>query len=392
MKILHTVEFYWPSVGGAQEVVKQLSEHLVVLGHDVTVATTKLSNRKSKILNGVKIKEFDISGNEVRGFTGEIEKYKTFLKESNFDVIMNYAAQQWTTDLFFELMDDVKAKKILVPCGFSGLYDLAYKGYFKKLPHILKKYDATVYLSENYRDINFAKKHKINNRIIIPNGADENEFSDLSKHHLVLFREKYGIKQDELLLLNVSAHTGAKGHREAIKAFQKADIENSTLVIIGDTYHHSGCYRQCKRSEFIQNNVFSLFNKKNKKFRVLHINRQETLAAYHEADIFLFLSNIECSPLVLFESAAAGKPFISSNCGNAKEISKWTKSGLIAKSVQNKRGYTEIDIDDSARKIEKLVHNKSLRLKLGKQGREAWKKRFTWKKIVNEYEKLYMNL
>ena len=54
LKILHTVELYSPSVGGMQEVVKQISERLVKKGHDVTVATTKLSNRKSKIINGVK--------------------------------------------------------------------------------------------------------------------------------------------------------------------------------------------------------------------------------------------------------------------------------------------------------------------------------------------------
>ena len=35
MKILHTVEFYHPSIGGMQEVVKQLSERLVLLGHEL---------------------------------------------------------------------------------------------------------------------------------------------------------------------------------------------------------------------------------------------------------------------------------------------------------------------------------------------------------------------
>src|SRR6266567_1231523 len=99
MKILHTVEFYSPSVGGMQEVVKQLSERLVELGHDVTVATTKLSERKEKIINGVKISEFDVSGNLVRGLKGDIEKYENFLIESDFDVVVNFAAQQWATDI-----------------------------------------------------------------------------------------------------------------------------------------------------------------------------------------------------------------------------------------------------------------------------------------------------
>lgn len=392
MKILHTVEFYNPSIGGAQEVVKQLSEHLVSLGHNVTVATTKLPNRKFKILKGVKIKEFNISGNKVRGFTGEINKYKTFLKKSKFDIVMNYAAQQWATDLFFEVIDNVSAQKVLVPCGFSGLYDPNYKTYFKELPETLKKYDASVYLSNDYRDINFAREHKINNKIIISNGADEQEFSKINKQDAIFFRKKHNIKEDELLFLNVSTHTGVKGHKEAIKAFQKANISNATLVFIGNINPHSGCYKNCRKSEFIQNKIYSIFSKDNKKIKVISISRKETISAYHAADIFLFLSNIECSPLVLFEAAAAGKPFISSNCGNAEEIAKWTKSGIIAKSIQNEKGFTKIDINDSAKKIEKLANNKKLRIRLGASGRKAWKKRFTWEKITKDYENLYRKL
>ena len=56
MRILHTVEFYPPSIGGMQEVVRQLSERLVLLGHDVTVATTRIPERTASSQNGVKIR------------------------------------------------------------------------------------------------------------------------------------------------------------------------------------------------------------------------------------------------------------------------------------------------------------------------------------------------
>ena len=71
MKILHTVEYYQPSVGGAQEVVRQISERLVQRGHEVKVATTVHPGRSAKIINGVRIAEFDIKGNSVHaGRTG----------------------------------------------------------------------------------------------------------------------------------------------------------------------------------------------------------------------------------------------------------------------------------------------------------------------------------
>src|SRR5581483_11017062 len=99
MNILHTVEFYWPSTGGSQEVVRQLSERMAAMGHSVTVATTRLPARASTTINGVRIEEFDIEGNAVRGLRGEVDRYKRFLLESKFDVVMNYAAQEWAADL-----------------------------------------------------------------------------------------------------------------------------------------------------------------------------------------------------------------------------------------------------------------------------------------------------
>ena len=122
MKILHTVELYFPSTGGIQEAVRQISENLVKAGHSVTVATSKLPNRKSNVINGVSIEEFEISGNLVRGITGEVKKYQNYLLNSDFDIIANFAAQQWTVDCTFPIIDKIKAKKVFVPTGFSGLY------------------------------------------------------------------------------------------------------------------------------------------------------------------------------------------------------------------------------------------------------------------------------
>ena len=52
MRILHTVESYYPQKNGMSEVVRQISEGLVQLGHEVFVATTKCSNRVLKNFNG----------------------------------------------------------------------------------------------------------------------------------------------------------------------------------------------------------------------------------------------------------------------------------------------------------------------------------------------------
>ena len=384
MKILHAVEYYYPSIGGAQEVVRQISERLVKLGHDVTVATTKLPDRKSTVHNGVKIAEFDVSGKGALGYSGtDIQNYKDFLINSDFDVVMNYAAQQWATDLAIEVLDKISARKILVPCGFSGLYDPKFKDYFEKMPNTMRQYDATVYLSDDYRDINFARKHKIKNTFLIPNGAGADEFSqaiDLS------IRTNLNIPNDNLLILSVGSHTGLKGHAEAIRIFEQANIQNSTLLIVANDFG-IGCSTQCKRRAQLSK-LLPSYRRRHKQLIVKDLPRPETVAAYKSADLFLFPSNIEASPLVLFEAMASQLPFLTTDVGNAEEIIKWSHGGALLPTDKDADGYSHARIRESARLLEKWVDAPAIK-KIGETGHKAWQKSFTWEKITKQYEKLY---
>lgn len=382
MRILHTVEFYSPSLGGAQEVIKQVSEQLVKRGHEVTVATRKLPNRTSHNINGVNVEEFDISGNEVYGFTGETDRYKEFLLRGNFDLMMNYAAQQWATDLVFPLLDSIPYRKIITPCGFSGLFDALFANYFKKMPEILKKYDRLIFHSDCYRDIDFARKHGVINYTVIPNGALEEEFSQED----VPFRRQYGIPEDVPMLLTVGSHTGEKGHRLVMKAFSRANIGRSVLVIIGNLLPNTlGCLPNCKK----QARLVRLLSIGRKQVLLLNPPRPEVIAAYHAADLFIFGSNIECSPLVLFEAMASRTPFITVACGNAEEIANWGRGGVVVPTVSKPEGRVDTDPNIMAKAIEDLINNPEEKHRLAKAGYAAWKDRFTWEKIALEYERVY---
>ncbi|MCR9067185.1 MAG: hypothetical protein NXI00_24680, partial [Cytophagales bacterium] len=83
MKILHTVESYLPHRHGMSEVVKRISEKLVQVGHQVTVATKYDSARREDVINGVRIKSFNISGNTVVGLRGEVDSYRDFVLSSD---------------------------------------------------------------------------------------------------------------------------------------------------------------------------------------------------------------------------------------------------------------------------------------------------------------------
>ena len=144
MKILFCCEFYAPSVGGIQEVMRQVAERLVCRGHDVTVATSYLPTRTFKELNRVRIVEFDVSGNFVQGIEGEVAQYRQFVSTGDFDVVLINMAQQWTLDALIPVLPEIPSRKVLIPCWFSCFYEPSYAGYFYQLSNILRQFDHPI--------------------------------------------------------------------------------------------------------------------------------------------------------------------------------------------------------------------------------------------------------
>jgi len=387
MKILHTVEFYPPSVGGMQEVVRQLSERLAALGHEVTVATTRLVGRTSHSLNGVRIVDFAVSGSLARGMTGEVERYRRFLAESDFDIVTNFAAQQWATDAAITMLDEIPGRKVFVPTGFSGLYQPRFREYFAKMRTWLHRYDMNVFLSEDYRDINFARDCGASRIMVIPNGASEKEFSVPSP---VDIRQRLGIPAESLMILHVGSHTGQKGHGEAMAIFSTARIGDAVLVISANDVR-GGCAGSCRLKAPLYNAGFRLKGNR-KRIMVTQLPREETVAAYQAADLFLFPSNVECSPLVLFEAAASSTPFLSTDVGNAREIATWTGGGVILPTSINARGLSTAEIEGSAKILEELCRDRGRRRSMAEAGFRSWQQDFTWDRLAHRYEALYREL
>ncbi|HLY25447.1 MAG TPA: glycosyltransferase family 4 protein [Aggregatilineales bacterium] len=384
MNILHTVQLYSPSVGGSQEVIRQISERLTQRGHAVTVATSSHPDRTDASLNGVKIEQFDITGNTVDGIRGQTRLYQEFLLDSRFDVMLNYAAQQWATDLVFPIIKSLRCRKVIAPCGFSRLFIPAYRGYFARLADDLRCYDHLVFHAEHYRDIDYARTQGLSHFSVIPNGASEQEFDKPEE----VFRSRHGIPTGVPLLLTVGSHTGIKGHRLVMQAFRQAQIGPSVLLVIGNESSKGGCARRCRWRAAWMN----LAGLGQKRIVLLDPPRHDVVAAFQAADLFVFGSNIEYSPLVLFEAMASHTPFVTVACGNAAEIAAAGGGGIVVPTVEIGQGMVDADPQVFAREIEDLMHDPRHRKQLGENGYAAWKNRFTWENIASQYEQLYLRL
>ena len=417
-------EFYYPSIGGVQVVIQKLAEKFAAGGHDVTVATTGLTAREFFELNGVRIEEFSVTGNFVSGLNGNVEAYQDFVCSGGFDIVMIKAAQQWTFDALWPVLDSIPAVKVFIPCGFSSLYEPFFANYFERLPEILKKFDQLIFYASDYRDINFAKKNGITQISIVPNGACEIEFS---VDRDPLFRSNLGISEKDFVFLTVGSFTGLKGHLEVARAFAGLDMKGRSGVLIlngnrsvnfdrtvkGHMVKALGTIRTLgvryvakhsvktmlspfgisvgKEKELSQV-IDSIESQQGKTVLVTDMPRPQLVQAFIEADLFVFASRIEYSPLVLFESAAAGTPFLTVPVGNAPEIARWTECGIICPASRDARGYTDVDPGELSLYMSRLMEEPELLKKLGQAGRKNWREKFTWEKISKMYESVFQNL
>lgn len=472
MRLLLCCESYPPHRGGVQEVMRQVAERMAARGHDVTVATSRHPRRKSNVVNGVKIRAFNAGGKMVYGLNGQIGQYREFVRTFPADALLIMAAQQWSFDALWPVLDDIKGRKVFIPCGFSGLYEPDFAEYFRKLPEILRKFDHLVFNAEKYRDIDFVRNIGLSNFTVLPNGISETDFE---REPDGLLRQKLAIPEDAFLFLTVGNPIEAKGHRDVVEAFSRLDTGGRSAVLLsiagwaGSGSGASGRFANAARRlmeiarregfhgltqlvhqrlvnsrlgaavrfadavarrlwyivsvegwdgirqlvrrklgrykltttaerqaapapsvppplESIERIAAKASAQPFKRVILTDLARPDLIQAYLAADLFVFASRIEYSPLVLYEAAAAGTPFLTVPVGNADEIVRWTGGGMLCEAAKDSRGYTRVDPETLAREMAGCMKDREKLGRLGATGRERWRKHFTWKVVVGYYE------
>lgn len=366
MKILHTTEFYDPHAGG-NLAIQRVSEGLVQRGHSVTVATTFMPERQATEIGGVAIEAFRVRGSLVKGIKGAADRYRQFLLESRFDIITNFFADIWSTDLAFGILDRIEAVKILASPCLSKLARPSHRQYFyKTYVEALSKYDCVIYLSASYRDKRFGDEQGFADKaVVIPNGAGE-EFLAAPAG----FRQAFGITTP-FMLLTVANHYLAKGHALVIDAFRRMRRTDATLVIIGDRpFYHSwySCWPRCRLAGLWDRRIKVLSG----------VPRRWVVAAFQDADVFLFGSRVECAPLVMYEAFASRTPFVTTPVGNVADHQDVVRIVRTA--------------EEMSQTASALLDHEADRQRLAERAFHLWRTHHTWEQIVARYESLYATL
>jgi glycosyltransferase involved in cell wall biosynthesis len=100
------------------------------------------------------------------------------------------------------------------------------------------------------------------------------------------------------------------------------------------------------------------------------------------ADIIVLTSDNEGTPLSLIQAGMAGLPVVTTNVGSVPEVVINNATGII----------TELNVQEIANALEKLVRNKGLRTQLGFAAQRFTLTNFGVERLVHNHEELYKRL
>lgn len=380
-------------MGGVQEVIRQIATRLVAAGDDVTVATGAWPGRpRDCMMDGVRVVSFDISGNAVTGMTGVIAEYQAFILNGRFDAILIKAAQQWSFDASLPVLGRVSSRKVFIPCGFSGLNDARYQEYYSNLPNYLRLFDTLIFYSAICEDYKYAVRHGFQNIKILTNGTDEREFNDLDTGDI---RSRIGVSNGDVLILSVGSLIPGKGHWELLAAFRSAELPGPATLVINANSPGGGlvtralqCVSRISKGYPPLPIATMCASRQGQRVVLTDLARPDLVSLFKAADLLVLASRVEYSPLVLFEAAAAGTPFLSTDVGNSREIAQLTGAGRILRarmSGTSRRERTAFASELSSELVSALSDDDAL-AQMAASGRATFLAgAFQWRSIVPMY-------
>jgi glycosyltransferase involved in cell wall biosynthesis len=373
MLILQTAHSYPPEASGVAEVVRQISERLVQRGHEVHVATSAVSGAAAEEqLNGVWVHRFQVRGKAVTGIQGETDRYLSFVRSREWDVVAPHCAPSCTTDLVLPHIDSIAGAKVFVGHSLSELSNPQYGEYFRQLGKTLSRFNAVVTLSEMLEESAFCAAHGLPPAVVIPNGADLVEWAAPKRN----VRTSWGIGPRPWVL-SVSNHSPVKGHPAFFQMARKLSekLPNPASMIIGNSYPaekwrvgklgiKGGCWYSCAMAVRRGGPVTLRSN----------VPRGELVSAVQEADLLAITSSREASPVVLMEAMAAGTPWISFDVGCVRQ----QPGGVVVSSPE-----------EMAAVALELLSDEDRRRQLGAEGLRHVREQANWEAIAARYEQLY---
>jgi len=383
VRIAQLSYLYYPSIGGVETVLKNISERLVSKGHAVDVFCSDymdlISERrheyKKETINGVNVyrrpsyRRALLNRWHAQAIGFSLKEQRDMLREE--DVIHIHS---FPSSYFFEVLRKMKlsSQKVFLSGHYSPHHLVMYRSslrstyWQRRVIPLFEKVDRYVAVAK--KEAEALKKvwgitgEKI---VVIPNGVNMKEMQ-----HVSLSREqvcaKYNIEH-EFLVLTVARITYSKGIDVLLKAARMLNNETDRKItyVVAGLIESVDYYKELMT--FVEENGI-----KNVVF--LQPDRQEIINLFNACDLFVLPSRGEVFGIVLIEAMACGKACIATRAGGIPEILVENRNGLL---------FDLDDYSDLAKKILFLKENAELRKMIGERNRDEVASKYDWDSIVD---------
>ncbi|MEM0235679.1 glycosyltransferase family 4 protein [Thermofilum sp.] len=374
MRIVHVAPFYYPVIGGVEEVVKRVAEYMASKGNEVYVLTyNRLRvDGKGSLPREETIKDVHV----VRlkpNITWSHGTYSTelpeVLKKLKPDVVHVHVWRHPHVFQVAKLKERMSFKAILHSHApfhrFSQLAMVTWL-YHKTVDWFmkgtLKKYDVIIALTPYEKTILVQKLGAQEEKVVItPNGIDDR-----------LVNSAQNMIRTEPVVLYLGRISRSKNVDLLVKAMRyvKKEVASARLVMAGPDEGLALKLRRYAQRYDVNFQYLGIVSSESEKGKL-----------YSECSVFAHPALYEPFGITLLEAQAFGKPCVITGEGGQLYAAPPGRTSLHARS--NPRDFGEA--------ISLLLKDRRLYEKLSANARE-WAFRHSWSKILPRYDEVYNKL
>lgn len=386
MKIVHIITRL--ILGGAQENTLISCKQLAARGHDVTLITGPAFGPEGELFEQTKNQKYKtIVIDSLRRAINPIYdipayyQLKKVLTEIQPDIVHTHSAKAGILGRFAAAQLKTKNSKLKTVHSVHGLsfheYEnkLLNKFYIAVEKAAAKKTDAFICVADAMTKKSLAVGIGRPDQYTTAYSAIEEEpfLNPITNQSRNDFRKKYDIPNDAIVLVTIARLFHLKGHNYIIESAKElaGRFENVIWLFVGDGILR---YR-------LQNQIAELGLTDKFRFTGLLPVEQMPLVI-QSSDILIHCSLREGLARVLPQAMLCGKPAISFDIDGANEVVNPDTGRLV--EPENVEQLTDACAE--------LIANENLRTKLGSNGREFVKEKFSPKTMVDKIEQIYKGL
>jgi glycosyltransferase involved in cell wall biosynthesis len=206
----------------------------------------------------------------------------------------------------------------------------------------------------------------------IYSGIQLDQFCPVKSEEKNKIRNKWNLKQKDHVVGIVSKLWEGKGHGVLIEAFKLLKEKNTDakLVIVGEGHLYDELFRMVDTNGLRESVLFTGFQ----------MDVSEIIATF---DVAVLPSFFEGMGRVILEAMAMERPVVASRVGGIPDLIEQDVNGLLVRPG---------DVKELADALEKLLNDKRLARKMGREGRKRIKEQFSAHVMVQSIEKVYREL